>query len=127
MKKLTLNNLGAGHCINLLKPIKCTCGCGGYTYPVLEGHKDFIDIMGALLSDVECNAVSIIIMTRDKVYFSFKNERGINLFATDEGMPLWEQIETVKEIIDEFDPHCVGIFQHRGDDCYRPVVDYIYD
>lgn len=129
MKKLTLKDLGAESCINLLKPIKCDCGCGHYAYPILERHEDFCQMAGSLLEDVDCNAACIIILTKHQVYFSFKNENGINLFSSSSEykMDLDEQIEFAQEVIEEFAPHCIGIMQHKGENCYRTVMETIYD
>lgn len=129
MRKLTLKDLHAEDCNNILKPVKCPCGCGGYIYPVFEGHQDYIDAMASLLDEVECNNAIMIIMTDISVYFAHKGEEKINVFSLPKEyeMNLDKQIDFVIEIIESFNPHCIGILQYRINDTYRIVMDEIYD
>ena len=54
-KKLTLKDLGASKCINLLQPMKCECGCGEYANFIIKDEKDYLHIENLNL----CNASNI--------------------------------------------------------------------
>ena len=63
-KKLTLKDLGAENCINLLQPIKCECGCGGYANTVIGDDEDcnVFTVAGSLLEDTDCTHAWIFVM-----------------------------------------------------------------
>ena len=55
-KKLTLKDLGAENCINLLQPIKCECGCDEYANIVIKDEEDYnvFTVAGSLLEETDC-------------------------------------------------------------------------
>lgn len=132
-KRLTLKDLGAEKCINLLQPIRCECGCGNYGELVLETTQDVVDFAGTLLEDVDCEHAYIFALTRHGVAGAFTDESGVHAFimADEHGdeiqMDFDEQIEVIKHIIQESEPHCVGCIQHTKNNRYRIVMETIYD
>lgn len=131
-KKLTLKDLNAGNCINLLKPVKCYCGCGGYGNLVLE-DEDIFGICRDILENEECEHAFMFIIEDWCVSGARTSEDGIEYFTTavEENEPFYcmgEAVQFVKEMIKDVQPHCVGILQYVGEDnCYRVVTDEIYD
>ena len=129
MKRLTLKDLHAKDCINLLEPMKCDCGCGGYLYPVFKGQDDCIEAAGSLLDDIDCNHAMTFIMTDSNVIFAYKCEDGISVYSSDwsDEFDLNDQIDFVAGIIEKIQPHCIGVLQSIGDGTYRIVTDEVYD
>lgn len=132
-KKLTLKDLGADKCINLLQPIKCNCGCGGYGQAILETKQDVVDLAGTLLGDEECEHAYIFMITNDDVRGAFTDENGVHAFVMvnpdgeEIAMCFKKQVELVKDMIKEIKPHCIGVFQHTENNRYRVVMETVYD
>lgn len=135
MKKLTLKDLGAQDCINLLNPIKCPCGCGGYAEIVIgdDESDNVFSVAGSLLEDVDCGNAWIFIMESWAVSGAYTTEDGIQYFSTaipENEVPiadLDEQIELIKNIINDVRPHCIGVLQQTDDGTFRVVMDKVYD
>ena len=132
-RKLTLKDLGAENCINLLQPIKCECGCGGYGQIILEIKQDVIDLAGTFLEDEECEHAYIFALTESGVCGAFTDEEGVHAFSmvSSNGeefkMEFDEQVELVRDMIREIEPHCIGVMQHAEDNRYRIVMENVYD
>ena len=132
-KKLTLKDLGAENCINLLQPMKCECGCGGYGQIVLETRQDVVDLAGTFLEDEECEHAYIFALTNDGVCGAFTDEDGVHAFSMvssngdDFKMNFNEQVELVNDMVREIEPHCIGVMQHTENNRYRIVMETVYD
>lgn len=134
-RKLTLKDLGAEKCINLLKPIKCDCGCGGYANMIIKDEEDYnvFTVAGSLLAETDCNHAWIFIMESWAISGAYTTDEGIKYFSTavpENEKPITdfnEQVEFVKSIIKDVQPHCIGVLQHTEDDCFRVVTNKIYD
>ena len=132
-KKLTLKDLGAEKCINLLKPIKCECGCGGYANMIIKDEEDYnvFTVAGSLLSNTDCEHAWIFILEDWIVSGAFTTEEGVRYFSTAETrkpfVNLEEQIEFVKGLIEDIQPHCIGVLQQTENGTFRVVADRIYD
>lgn len=133
-KKLTLEDLGAEDCINLLKPVKCPCGCGGYANLIIvdeEGEFNPFAFATMVLENEECKHAFVFVISDWDVSGAFTCEDGIKYFTT-VGNGAFEYaddtIACVRNMIEEFEPHCVGILQYTGsDNAYRVVDDVVYD
>ena len=132
-KKLTLRDLGAEKCINLLKPIKCECGCGGYANMIIKDEEDYnvFTVAGSLLSDTNCEHAWIFILENWIVSGACTTENGIQYFSTagkrEPFVNLEEQVEFVKGLIEDIQPHCIGVLQQTENGTFRVVTDKIYD
>ena len=134
-KKLTLRDLGAQNCINLLKPPRCYCGCGGYAELIINDKEDdnVFTVAGSLLEETDCDNAWIFIMEGWAISGAHTSEDGIRYFTTaipENEKPIMsfeEEVGFVKSLIEEVCPHCVGILQHTKDNCFRVVTDKIYD
>lgn len=134
-KKLTLKDLGADNCINLLQPIKCDCGCGGYAEMIIKDEEDYnvFTVAGSLLSETDCNNAWIFIMEYWAISGAYTSEDGIQYFTTaipENEEPITdfdEQVEFVKSIIEDVKPHCIGVLQQTETGNFRVVADKIYD
>ena len=133
-KKLTLADLGAENCINLLKPVKCDCGCGGYGNSIIEdenGEYNPFAFANMILENEECQHAFVFVISDWDVSGAFTSEDGIKFFTTAENGAFDNADDTVacvREMIKEFEPHCVGILQYTGsDNAYRVVTDVVYD
>ena len=139
-KNLTLKDLGAENCINLLQPIKCNCGCGGYANMVIKDEKDYniFTVAGSLLAETDCNHAWIFVIESWAVSgaYTTEDENGdkcIQYFTTanpENETPIEsfeEGVELVKSIIEDIQPHCVGILHITKDGTFRVVTDEIYD
>lgn len=133
-KKLTLEDLGAEDCINLLKPVKCPCGCGGYANPIIvdeEGEFNPFAFATMVLENEECRHAFVFVISDWDVSGAFTCEDDIKYFTT-VGNGVFEYaddaVACVRNMIEEFEPHCVGILQYTGsDNAYRVVDDVVYD
>lgn len=132
-KKLTLRDLGAEKCINLLKPIKCECGCGGYANLIIKDEENYnvFTVAGSLLSDTDCEHAWIFILENWIVSGACTTENGIQYFSTagkrEPFVNLEEQVEFVKGLIEDIQPHCIGVLQQTENGTFRVVTDRIYD
>lgn len=132
-RKLTLKDLGAENCINLLQPVRCECGCGGYGQIILETEQDVVDLAGTFLGDEDCEHAYIFALTNGGICGAFTDEEGVHAFSMaslngdDLKMDFDEQIEFVKYMIREIEPHCIGVMQHTEDNRYRIVMEDVYD
>lgn len=132
-RKLTLRDLGAEKCINLLKPIKCECGCGGYANMIIKDEEDYnvFTVAGSLLSDTDCEHAWIFILENWIVSGACTTENGIQYFSTagkrEPFVNLEEQVEFVKGLIEDIQPHCIGVLQQTENGTFRVVTDKIYD
>lgn len=132
-KKLTLRDLGAEKCINLLKPMKCECGCGGYANLIIKDEEDYnvFTVAGSLLSDTDCEHAWIFVLEDWIVSGACTTENGIQYFSTagkrEPFVNLEEQVEFVKGLIEDIQPHCIGILQQTENGTFRVVTDRIYD
>lgn len=132
-KKLTLRDLGAEKCINLLKPIKCECGCGGYANMIIKDEEDYnvFTVAGSLLSDTDCEHAWIFILENWIVSGACTTENGIQYFSTagkrEPFVNLEEQVEFAKGLIEDIQPHCIGVLQQTENGTFRVVTDKIYD
>lgn len=134
-RKLTLRDLGAEKCINLLQPMKCPCGCGNYVEIVINDNENdnVFTIAKALLEETDCNHAYIFILEGWAVSGANTSDDGIKYFTTaipENEEPLTdfnERVELVKSIIKDVKPHCIGVLQHTKDNCFRVVTDKIYD
>lgn len=132
-KKLTLKDLGAENCTNLLKPIKCECGCGGYANMIIKDEEDYnvFTVAGSLLSDTDCEHAWIFILEDWIVSGAFTTERGIRYFSTAETRKpfanLKEQVEFIRGLIKDIQPHCIGVLQKTRNGIFRVVTDRVYD
>lgn len=135
MKKLTLKDLGADKCINLLQPVRCDCGCGGYAEMIIKDEEDYnvFTVAGSLLSETDCNNAWIFIMEDWIVSGACTSEDGIQYFTTaipENEEPITdfdEQVEFVKSIIEDVKPHCIGVLQQTETGNFRVVADRVYD
>lgn len=135
MKKLTLKDLGADNCINLLQPIKCDCDCGGYANMIIKDEEDYnvFTVAGSLLLKTDCNNAWIFVMEDWIVSGAYTTEDGIQYFTTaipENEEPIVdfnEQVEFVKSIIEDVKPHCIGILQQTKTGNFRVVTDRVYD
>ena len=134
-RKLILKDLGAEKCINLLKPIKCECGCGGYANMIIKDEEDYnvFTVASSLLQDTDCNHAWIFIMESWAISGAYTSDDGIRYFSTataENTEPITDfdkQVEFVKSIVKDVKPHCIGVLQHTEDGCFRVVTDRIYD
>ena len=132
-KKLILRDLGAEKCINLLKPMKCECGCGGYANMIIKDEEDYnvFTVAGSLLSETDCEHAWIFILEDWVVSGAFTTEEGVRYFSTAETrkpfVNLKEQIEFVKGLIEDIQPHCIGVLQQTENGTFRVVTDKVYD
>lgn len=134
-KKLTLRDLGAEKCINLLKPMKCPCGCGHYAEMVIGDGKDdnVFTVANALLEETDCNNAWIFIIENWAISGAYTSKDGIKYFTTavpenEEPMiDFNERVEFVKEIITDAKPHCVGVLQQMESGGFRVVDKKVYD
>jgi hypothetical protein len=132
-KKLTLKDLGAEKCINLLQPMKCECGCGSYANMIIKDEEDYnvFTVAGSLLSETDCEHAWIFILEDWIVSGAFTTEEGIQYFSTAETrkpfVNLEEQVEFVKGLIEDIQPHCIGVLQQTENGTFRVVTDKIYD
>lgn len=140
MKKLTLKDLGADKCINLLQPVRCDCGCGGYAEMIIKDEEDYnvFTVAGSLLSETDCNNAWIFIMEYWAISgaYTTEDENGnhcIRYFSTANTAnekPLTdfnERVEFVKDIIKDVKPHCIGVLQQTETGNFRVVADRVYD
>lgn len=135
MKKLTLKDLGADKCINLLQPVRCDCGCGGYAEMIIKDEEDYnvFTVAGSLLSETDCNNAWIFIMEYWEISGAYTTEDGIQYFTTaipENEEPITdfdEQVEFVKSIIEDVKPHCIGVLQQTETGNFRVVADRVYD
>ena len=132
-KKLTLRDLGAEKCINLLKPMKCECGCGGYANLIIKDEEDYnvFTVAGSLLSDTDCEHAWIFVLEDWIVSGACTTENGIQYFSTagkrEPFVNLEEQVEFVKGLIEDIQPHCIGVLQQTENGTFRIVTDKVYD
>ena len=134
-KKLTLKDLGAQKCINLLKPMKCECGCGHYAEIVIGDDKEnnVFTVAGSLLAETDCNHAWIFVLESWAVSGAYTTDDGIQYFTTaipENEKPFIdfnERVEFVKDIIDDVKPHCIGVLQQMESGGFRVVTDKIYD
>ena len=132
-RKLTLKDLGAENCINLLKPMKCECGCGGYANLIIKDEEDYnvFTVAESLLSDTDCEHAWIFILEDWIVSGACTTENGIQYFSTagkrEPFVNLEEQVEFVKGLIEDIQPHCIGVLQQTENDTFRVVTDKVYD
>ena len=134
-RKLTLKDLGAENCINLLQPIKCECGCGHYAEIVINDNENdnVFTIANALLEETDCNHAWIFILEGWAVSGAYTSDDGIQYFTTaipENKKPFTdfnERVELVKSIVEDVEPHCIGVLQYTKDNCFRVVTDKIYD
>ena len=132
-RKLTLRDLGAEKCINLLKPMKCECGCGGYANMIIKDEEDYnvFTVAGSLLSDTDCEHAWIFILENWIVSGACTTENGIQYFSTagkrEPFVNLEEQVEFVKGLIEDIQPHCIGVLQQTDNGTFRVVTDKVYD
>lgn len=132
-RKLTLRDLGAEKCINLLKPMKCECGCGGCANMIIKDEEDYnvFTVAGSLLSDTDCEHAWIFILENWIVSGACTTENGIQYFSTagkrEPFVNLEEQVEFVKGLIEDIQPHCIGVLQQTDNGTFRVVTDKVYD
>jgi hypothetical protein len=134
-RKLTLRDLGAEKCINLLNPMKCECGCGGYANLIIDDKKDYnvFTVATSLLEETDCNNAWIFIIEDWAISGAYTSDKGIKYFSTaipENKEPITdfnEQVELVKSIIEEAQPHCIGVLQHTKNGGFRVVADRVYD
>lgn len=132
-KKLTLKDLGAENCINLLQPMKCECGCGGYANLIIKDEEDYnvFTVAGSLLSDTDCEHAWIFILEDWIVSGACTTENGIQYFSTagkrEPFTSIGEQVEFVKGIVRDVQPHCIGVLQQTENGTFRVITDRIYD
>ncbi len=134
-RKLTLKDLGAEKCVNLLKPMKCECGCGGYANLIIEDEEDYnvFTVTGSLLAETDCNHAWIFVIESWAISGAYTSDEGIQYFTTaipENKEPIIdfdEQVEIVKDIIKDVKPHCVGVLQITEDGSFRVVTDRVYD
>lgn len=132
-RKLTLKDLGAENCINLLKPVRCDCGCGGYANMVIKDEEDYnvFTVAGSLLSETDCEHAWIFILEDWIVSGACTTDEGIRYFSTagtrEPFTSLEEQIEFVRGLIEDIQPHMIGVLQHTKDNCFRVVTERVYD
>ena len=134
-RKLTLRDLGAENCINLLQPIKCECGCGGYANMIIKNEEDYnvFTVAGSLLEETDCEHAWIFVMEGWAVSGAYTSEDGIKYFSTatpENETPIAsfeEEVALVKSLIEDIEPHCVGVLQRTENDTFRVVSDEIYD
>lgn len=132
-KKLTLKDLGAEKCINLLKPMRCECGCGGYANMIIKDEENYnvFTVAGSLLAETECKNAWIFIIENWAISGAFITEEGIRYFSTAETRrpftSLEEQIEFAKGLVEDIQPHCIGVLQQTENGTFRVVTDRIYD
>lgn len=130
-KKLTMRDFNAQKYINLLKPVKCECGCGGYTHLMLEDEQIF-GICHDILADEECEHAFVFVIESWCVSGACTTEDGVRYFTTaQEGNEpfsnMGEAVGFVKEMIKDVRPHCVGVLQSVGNGEFRIVDDWVYD
>lgn len=134
-KKLTLKDLGAKKCINLLQPMKCECGCGGYANLIIKDEEDYnvFTVAGSLLAETDCNNAWVFVIESWAVSGACTSDDGIKYFSTaipENKEPIIdfdEQVKVVKSIIKDVQPHCIGVLQITEDGSFRVVTDKIYD
>lgn len=138
-RKLTLKDLGAEHCVNLLQPIRCECGCGGYGNIIIKDEEDYnvFTVAGSLLADTDCCHAWIFVIEDWAISGAYtteddEGEQIIQYFTTavdenDHIIDFEHQVEFAKSMIEDIEPHCIGVLQHRGDGLFRIVMEDIYD
>ena len=132
-KKLTLRDLGAEKCINLLKPMKCGCGCGHYANMIIKDEEDYnvFTVAGSLLSETDCEHAWIFILEDWIVSGACTTENGVQYFSTagkrEPFANLEEQVEFVKGIVRDVQPHCIGVLQQTENGTFRVVTNRVYD
>lgn len=134
-RKLTLKDLGAKKCINLLQPMKCECGCGGYANLIIKDEEDYnvFTVAGSLLEETDCNHAWIFVIESWAVSGACTTDDGIQYFSTANSenkepiIDFDEQVELVKSIIKDVQPHCIGVLQITEDGSFRVVTDRVYD
>lgn len=138
-RKLTLKDLGAENCVNLLQPIRCECGCGGYGNIIIKDEEDYnvFTVAGSLLADTDCCHAWIFVIEDWAISGAYTTEDDdgeqiIQYFTTavdenDHIIDFEHQVEFAKSIIEDIEPHMIGVLQHTKDNCFRVVTDEIYD
>lgn len=134
-RKLTLKDLGAEKCTNLLQPMKCECGCGGYANLIIKDEEDYnvFTVAGSLLEETNCNHAWIFIIENWAISGACTTDDGIQYFSTANSenkepiIDFNEQVELVKSIIKDVQPHCIGLLQITEDGSFRVVTDRVYD
>lgn len=138
-RKLTLKDLGAENCINLLQPVRCECGCGGYANMIIKDEEDYnvFTVASSLLADTDCCHAWIFVIEDWAISgaYTTENDDGeqiIQLFTTavdanDHLVDFEHQVEFAKALIKNIEPHCIGVLQHTGDGTFRVVMEDVYD
>lgn len=127
-KKLTLKDFGASHCSNLLNPIKCDCGCGGYMEILLSGKKERLAFARDILESIDYGDGAVFIISFWDICGAILCDDGIALLESTEPCESLEgQVESIKRIIKELDLQSIGIFQYTEGNQYRVVTNRIYD
>lgn len=133
-RKLTLKDLGAENCNNLLQPMRCPCGCGNWGEIVIGDTEDnnVFTLAETLLQNVECDYAWIFIIEDWAVSGAYTHEDGIQYFtnavSSEEGIVDFEQqVEFARAMIEDIDPCCIGVLQHTKDNCFRVVMENVYD
>ena len=132
-RKLTLKDLGAEHCNNLLYPVRCQCGCGNWGEIVIMDTEEnnVFTLADALLEDIECEHAWIFIIEDCAVSGAYTFGDTIQYFtnvASEENVVDFEkQVEFAKAMIEDIDPCCIGVIQHTRDGRFRIVMEDIYD
>lgn len=130
-KKLILKDLGAENCVNMLQPIKC-CD-DGYALAILETKQDIVNMAGSLLEEQDCKHACVFVIRDNGITCAYTDEEGVSVFSIEPQnnenpiMDLDKQVEIVKDIIEEVEPHCIGVMQHTENNLYRTVMETIYD
>ena len=138
-RKLTLKDLGAENCINLLQPVRCECGCGGYGNIIIKDEEDYnvFTVAGSLLADTDCCHAWIFVIEDWAISgaYTTEDEEGeqiIQYFTTavdenDHIIDFEHQVEFARAMIEDIEPHCIGVLQHTGDGTFRVVMEDIYE
>lgn len=138
-RKLTLKDFGAENCDNLLMPIQCPCGCGNYGEIVINDTEEsnVFSLAGSLLEDIECCHAWIFVIEDWAISGAYtteddNGEQIIQYFTTavdenDHIIDFEHQVEFAKAMIEDIEPHCIGVLQQTENGTFRVVTDKIYD
>lgn len=133
-RRLTLKDLGAEICNNLIEPIQCSCGCGNWGKIFIDDTEEnnVFTVAGAFLEDLICDNAWIFIIEDWAVSGAYMTEDGIQYFTTavsenEVVFDFEQQVEFAKAMIKEYKPYCIGVLQHTKDGLFRVVAEDIYD
>lgn len=121
---ITTKDLGITSKLNILKPVKCECGCGGYMNLMLETEQDVIDFLGTVIVEDDCDRILGVAIRKDEyIVMEQISETEVQPYFLKKNLPL----NAIGEMFKTLDFHCYAIIEEVEDGAYRFVTDKLYD